>query len=244
MIIGCMGRPGCGKTTWLASMAVINDKRLRKNAWLEKHHFPKWLRYPCYDQIYSTEPITGCIIIKPADVGAFKPLPNSAFLLAEAGCDFSNRMFKSIPKYSTDFFAQHRHYSCDIFFESQSVDVDKKLRDRCAILYIMRKSRIFSGISFMQRVRYDVDIDEVTHDLVDAYYVAKGIWRPLSYLFGSSKIFYRRPFYHAFDTYHQGLVFTRPAPVARYGDLMPDKEVKSDNGSADRTSDPGQPGPH
>lgn len=220
MIVGTFGRPGSGKTTWLASIVVKNDQRIKFNSILDKLHFPKIFRFRVYDQIYSTEPIKGCYIITPQDLGLFKPFPNSAILLSEAGCDFSNRMFKSIPKYSTDFVAQHRHYSCDIYFESQAVDLDKKIRDRVAYLYIIRKSMIFPDVSWMQRVGYDVDVDEQTHDLVEAYSIAKGLLKVVSYLVGRSKLFYRRPYYKAFDTHYQGLKFQRPTGdyTRRYGD--------------------------
>lgn len=121
MIVGVFGKPGSGKTTYLASICV----KARFKRWL-KTTLPACLaKFIKIGDIYSTEPMSGTILIDPYDIGTFCPAPYSIFLIHEAGCSFNNRSFKSIPKHCTDFFAQHRHYLCDIYYDSQTVDIDK-----------------------------------------------------------------------------------------------------------------------
>lgn len=209
MIIGFIGKPRSGKTTFLASYVAKNEFYHKLNKLLHFKAFPE------YDVIYSSEYIKGTVHIKPYDVGRFKPTPNSLIILGEAGVYFSNREFKNVPKECLDFFSLHGHYHCDIVWDSQTVDVDKKLRNRTECMYIVKKGRIFSWNSYARLISYDVDVDNESHDIVEGFSIAKGLWKVLAYLTRANKVLWRTPLYKFFDSYSQPLHFSLVDPALK-----------------------------
>lgn len=73
--------------------------------------------------------IAGVRLISAADLSNFVPVPRSSVYLDEVGISFDNRNFKSFPPGLRDFFKFQRKYRCKIVMNSQSYDVDKKIRD-------------------------------------------------------------------------------------------------------------------
>lgn len=205
MIIGYFGKPRSGKSTVLASYAAKNNLRQSVNNLLGRLRFPKFIRLRCYDCIYSTEMIKGTLRIAPYDIGLFDPGPNSLIILGEAGTYFNNRLSSKIPSYCTDFFALHGHYGCTIIWDSQSVDVDKKLRNRTEYLYHIRKGRILPFLTFQRRIWYDLTVDNDSKDLVEGYSISSGLLKPLHYLIGVNKILFRPLYYRYFDSYNRPL---------------------------------------
>lgn len=204
MIIGYIGKPRSGKTTALAYMVA---KDLVKQKINNLVHFPL-LR--TYSAIYSTEYIEGTIHIEPFDVGAFEPPDNALFIIGEAGVSFNNRNSKMIPEHCTAFFALHGHYKATIVWDSQTVDVDKKLRNRTHYLYYVTKGLF--GMSYLKRIQYGVTVDNESHDLVEGYQIDRGIMKVIGYICGWNKILWRRWFYRLFDSFAKPLKFRKPAP--------------------------------
>lgn len=209
MIIGFFGKPRSGKTTALASFVAKSQMYSRINIFLDKIHFPKRFRFCAYDAIYSTEYIKGTIAIHPYDIGLFDPGVNSLIVIGEAGTYFNNRLSSKIPTWCTDFFALHGHYGCTIVWDSQTVDVDKKLRNRTELMYHVRKGRLFPWLSFQRRIWYDVTVNNDNHDLCEGYSISSGLIKPLHYLIGINKILFRPLFYRWFDSFSKPLVMRK-----------------------------------
>lgn len=68
-------------------------------------------------------------IIKADDLKKFYPVENSVLFLDEVGLTWSNRDFKNFDKGLTEFFKLQRKCKCIVYMNSQSFDVDKKIRD-------------------------------------------------------------------------------------------------------------------
>lgn len=193
MIYGIFGKPGTGKTTYLAFLS----RKLRK-------------KHPV---IYCTEEIKGTILIKPEEIAFFEPAPGSVFLIDEIGTIFNSRDFKKLSIQVRDFFAWHRHYSTDIYWVSQTVDVDKTIRNRTAAVYQLKKC--FFGFSSVERIFYDLTVDENTHDLVEGYFLQKPLVKIFGYLFGINRLFFRPFYYRLFNSYSKPMTFPLPAPVKK-----------------------------
>lgn len=217
MIIGFFGKPRSGKTTALASIVAKSQFFSKINSILDRLHVPKGLhflfirlsfRFPAFDKIYSTEFIKGTIMIRPYDIGKFDPGENSLIVLGEAGTYFNNRLSSKIPSWCTDFFALHGHYGCTIIWDSQTVDVDKKLRNRTELLYHVRKGRFLRQFSFQRRIWYDVTVNNDTQDLCEGYSISSGLMKPIHYLLFINKILYRPLFYRYFDSFNKPIVMS------------------------------------
>lgn len=73
--------------------------------------------------------IPGVRIFNAHDLDSFAPPPKSSIYIDEVGIMFDNRNFKSFPAGVRDFFKLQRKYKCKVTMNSQSFDVDKKIRD-------------------------------------------------------------------------------------------------------------------
>lgn len=70
------------------------------------------------------------------DLGDFVPEANSLLILSEVGTKFDKRNFKDFKPSLRDFFVFQRKYKVVCFMDSQSYDVDLKIRDRCDGMYL------------------------------------------------------------------------------------------------------------
>lgn len=198
MIIGYFGRQRSGKTTFLANYVRKNDRRKKINAFCRRFFRFKKDFLRTYSEIYSTDYIRGAIKIRPQDVGLFLPKENSLFLFPDAGTYFNNRRSKSIPNYTIDFFSDCSHMGIDIIWDSQTVNVDKVLRERSWMLYIVRR---FFHWSFTQCIRFKIDILNETKKPDDIYTKPGFLFQFLDLLLHRNYILYRPFVYDYFDSY-------------------------------------------
>ena len=197
MITIYFGKPRAGKTTVLASIVQQNKRRL----WL-KHKlgfFGRFVR--CYDQVYSNEPtLQDTILVKVADLGKWCMPVNSLVLIDEAGLELSNRDWKSLSPHLKALAALHGHRGVDIVLASQTVDIDISFRQRCHQMYLVSK-RAF-GRSLIEPISYSIDVDNETHQLIEAYAKPSGLrWLISLLLPGGVRFFRRRRWYKYFDSY-------------------------------------------
>lgn len=192
MIYGFIGKPRSGKTTFIANIVRMNERHKKLNELL------RFDLFHTYDKIYSTDYIRGTIKIDPYDIGKFKPEEGSCFLIPEAGVWFNNRLYKLVPKHCQDFFAMHGHYACDIYWDSQTVNVDKRLRNNCQSLYLVNRIACFSRCV---RVVYYITVDNNTHDLVEGYKIPGLFMKIIDFFWGHYKILYRPLVYDYFDSF-------------------------------------------
>lgn len=192
MIVGYFGKPRHGKTTFLANYVRLNNRHRKINKVL---HFQL---FHVYDYIYSTDYIRDTIQIPVYDIGLFKPPENSLFLIHEAGVYFNNRNHARTPAHCLNFFALHGHLGCDIVYDSQSANVDLQLRNKSEYVYFVRK---LSHWSYATRIRYEFDVDNETHDIVEGYTKPGLLGKLLDFFFGKFKILYRPFCYDYFDSW-------------------------------------------
>lgn len=106
------GKKGAGKSTLMVSRML----RDLKHGW---HVYTDM----------SDCVVPGVRIINSDDLGKFIPEPGSSLYLDEAGIKFDNRNYKNFPPELRDFFKYQRKYKCKVCMNSQSFDIDKKIRD-------------------------------------------------------------------------------------------------------------------
>lgn len=110
-LVFVFGKKGSGKSCLLVNTLLKYKKK----------------GYVCYTDMPVNIPDVR--IIKADDLKQFRPVENSAIFLDEVGLTWSNRDFKNFDKGLTEFFKLQRHYRCVVYMNSQSFDVDKKIRD-------------------------------------------------------------------------------------------------------------------
>lgn len=91
--------------------------------------------------IYSDIPalnIPGVRQINAKDLDDFAPTSDSVLFLDEVGITFDNRKFKTFSDGARDFFKFQRKYKVIVFMNSQSFDVDKKIRDLVDKYYLIQ----------------------------------------------------------------------------------------------------------
>lgn len=133
------GKKGSGKSTLLTKIAYENLKK----------GIP----------VYSTEDISilvkdkkthkkvtvSTIPLEPASIYAYSFPAGSVILIDEASLLWSNRDFKSLDKRVIQWFQLQRKYKVTVHLFSVSFDIDKKIRDLCDEMYIVKKfARVWS----------------------------------------------------------------------------------------------------
>lgn len=141
-LIFIFAKKGQGKSTLLTKMALQHLKR----GW----------------DVYSTEPIPGCHLIAPEDIGYFEFPWHSLVVIDEIGMIWDNRNFKSFKPEVRDWFKLQRHRKIKVICASQSFDVDKKIRDLADDMYLLQKK--FRVFSYGKRILKILDITEATGD--------------------------------------------------------------------------------
>lgn len=111
-LIFIFGKKGAGKSLYMVKQMM---KYLKKG----------WTVYTDIDNCN----LPGVRIMNALDLSKFAPVENSAIFLDEAGILFDNRNFKNFNSGLRDFFKLQRKYKCRVFLNSQSFDIDKKIRD-------------------------------------------------------------------------------------------------------------------
>ncbi len=132
------GKKGCGKTTHICKWSM---KFLKKGV-----------------PVYTTEYIPGTYHIDYNDIGRVQFPRGSVIFVDEVGMIWDNREFKNFSKDVRNYFKLQRHYGHTVYLYSQCFDIDKKLRDLCDELYIMKS--YFNCISVCKRIKKDLTIVE------------------------------------------------------------------------------------
>ena len=215
----------------IAKSKIYKFAQEHMDNWYGRFIYNTFFKKNFYDVIYSTDPtFQDTIEITYEDLGMWKPTPNSVLILEEAGIGLSSRSYKTLTKESKRFAAMHRHCFCDLLLISQTVDIDKAYRQRSHLLFMIEKSFLFPQFTSLRRIIYSVDVDEQTHDLVDAYSKLKGLPYLLEILFNSargklkkqqfpfvrSRVMWRRPWYDYFDSFVDDFEYPMEDPYITY----------------------------
>lgn len=107
------GKKGAGKSTLMVHHMLRDLKR-------------GWIVYTDIQDVT----IPGVRIIESSQLlSNFVPEPGSSLYLDEVGISWDNRNYKTFDPGIRDFFKLQRKYKCKVTMNSQSFDVDKKIRD-------------------------------------------------------------------------------------------------------------------
>lgn len=209
MIYIYFGKPRSGKTTALARIVALNNRKLEI---IKRFPFLKKILNP-YSVIYSTDPsIKGTTLISYKNLGKWCPEEHSCFLLCEAGIGLNNRAWKDLSPDAKELFAMHGHNKCDMYADSQTVDIDISFRDRCERFYSVRKLRLLRSCSLLIPIWFDIDVNDTTQKVEECYKRPRGLRLFFMILFGAAKIIYRPRYYRFFDSYCWDKKFIFPGP--------------------------------
>lgn len=150
MIDVYFGLPGCGKTTYLTKLALKGLKR--------------------YNYVFANTPVIGTRFLSSDDLmklGIYTIPENSLLLIDEAGIDFNNRSYKSLPKNLIYFLKMHRHYKIDIIIFSQSYeDMDITFRRLSNQYYYLKRLGPFT---LARKIRPILHIDKERKEILEGY---------------------------------------------------------------------------
>lgn len=198
------GLPGAGKSTFAAYLAAQCNKESLLVRFARKHYdendiFKKivdtgklgFVNLRMHTDVYSNVPILGAYEIDSrTDVG-FNQFSNGKLIIDEAGIDYNNRSYKSMPKETIKWFKLHRHYKMSVDVFSQSFeDMDVTLR-RLAYRYYLVKKSLIPNVICIRRIRRRIGINQDTHQIEDQYEFV---------MFGTKRI-YAPSYYKYFDSY-------------------------------------------
>lgn len=197
MIVIYYGKPRSGKTTALARIVKRNNIKRAVSRVLP--FMSRFLRP--YSNIYCTDSsMKHTTYISYENLGRWRPEDHSAFILAEAGIGLNNRNWKALSDDAKELFAMHGHANCDIYADSQTVDIDITLRERAEKFYSVRKIGR-SQFSLLIPIDFDIDVNDVTQKIEECYQRARGLKMVFLILFGRIKIMYRPLYYKYFDSW-------------------------------------------
>lgn len=179
------GPKGSGKTTLETKLAV----KYMKKGW----------------HVYSDLPelfVPGIRFYKSKDLGEFVPEANSLLIIGEAGVKFDKRHFKTFPPELRDFFVFQRKYKVVCYMDSQTFDVDSKIRDRVDGMYLLQNiGRVFS---IARRIGKKVTLVQSTAEsnsrIAEDLYFMSPFWWHFTYIphwvnmFDSGAIIDKKPY--------------------------------------------------
>lgn len=129
-LIFLFGKKGSGKSTFMVRLMLQHIKR-------------GWTVYTNMRDVI----IPGVRLFDAQDLSTCTPEEHSVLFIDEAGLIWDNRNYKSFSSGLTEFFKLQRKYKCKVYINSQSFDVDKKLRDLTDIMYLQSNIGNVIGIT-------------------------------------------------------------------------------------------------
>lgn len=173
MIDYYFGVMGAGKTTVAVALARKALKQGKK--------------------VFCNFPVKDTYSYNVADLGVHL-IEDALIIIDEAGIEFNNRFFRSMPKEAISFFKYSRQYRCDIVVLSQChEDTDITIR-RLANRFFWVKKSIF-GFTRVVSLHRQLYIDDKTQQLTYGF-------KPLS-IFDNifCKYYYRPKYYKHFNSW-------------------------------------------
>lgn len=125
-----IGLPGSGKTTEMTKQAIMHTR----GSFIQRLLKVK----PRFQTVYANMYLPNSFEFEADDLGKFKVPEDTLMIVDEAGIYFDSRKFKTFSNYARDFLKLHRQHKVKMIFASQSTDVDKKIRDICDEIWIMK----------------------------------------------------------------------------------------------------------
>lgn len=123
------GKKGAGKSLWMVREMM-------------KLHRRGWNIYTDMEDVN----LPYARLVKLKDLEICQPEPHSAIFLDEVGISMDNRNFKSFPPGLRDFVKYSRKMKIKLYMNSQTYDVDKKVRDTVDRLILLKSVGGFLSI--------------------------------------------------------------------------------------------------
>ena len=183
MIRTFFGSPGVGKTTLACKFAKLKLRKYQ-NTFLN------------FDNT-----VPGCGTADLNGLGEWTFPDYSSIGIDEAGIDFNNRAYKTLPKPLIAWLKKHRHYRCNVDVFSQSwEDMDITIRRLSNELWYMSK---IGPWTLCRRVYKRVTVNKDTEQIIDGYRMASMLWLiiwplQLGWPFDKKFTLTFRPFYYRF----------------------------------------------
>lgn len=136
------GKKGSGKSTFMVKQMLKYQKR----GWI------------IYTDMQDCIIPNVRIIHSASELEHFTPEKNSMLALEEVGISFDNRNFKKFPEGLRDWFKFERKYKVCVWQNSQSYDIDKKIRDCVDGMYL--QSNISNCIGITRPIRKTVTLTQ------------------------------------------------------------------------------------
>lgn len=143
-LIFIFGKKGSGKSCLMINRLL----HYKKKGWI------------CYTDMPVNIPDVR--IINANDLKNFYPEENSALFLDEVGLTWDNRSFKTFDKGFTEFFKFQRKCKCIVYMNSQSFDIDKKIRD--VTDHMILQTNLGNVISISRPIRRSITLTEPTSE--------------------------------------------------------------------------------
>ena len=156
MIRVFFGKPGCGKTTFGVKQAVKHRKK-----------FSSYLNF--------AHSVPDSFVFDTDELGLWTFERNSYVGIDEAGIEYNNRSYKTMPKYTIKWFKLYRHYgikTLDVFSQSWD-DMDVTIRRLADQLWLMYR---FGPWTLCRRVYKRITVDKQTEQIIDGYRMASMLW--------------------------------------------------------------------
>lgn len=130
------GKKGSGKSLYMVKKMLY----YKKKGW----------------NIYTDMPVNidGVYLINQSDLAEFTPKRNSAVFLDEVGITMSNRDYKTMPKGKIEWFKLQRKYRCVVYMNSQSYDIDKKIRELVDGMFLF--NQLFNCIAIVRPIHRSI----------------------------------------------------------------------------------------
>lgn len=127
------GKKGSGKSTLLSKLAYENLKKGHQV------YSQEVMSFKIRTKAFHKKVILSTIPFEPSHIYDYSFPYGSVILIDEASLLWSNRDFKNFDKKIVNWFQQQRKCKVSVHLFSVSFDIDKKIRDLCDEMYIVRK---------------------------------------------------------------------------------------------------------
>lgn len=141
------------------SLTFIFGKKGSGKSCLMIHDMKRYLRrgWTVYTDMQDCL-LPGVRIINADDLKSFTPVNNSFLALEEVGITFDNRNFKNFDSGFRDFFKFQRKYRVRCIMNSQSFDIDLKIRS--VVDSMILQTNILNCISISRPIRRSITLTE------------------------------------------------------------------------------------
>lgn len=144
-LIFIFGKKGSGKSTYMVKEMLLHLKN-------------GWTVYTNMDEVS----IPGVRVFDVEQLKSCCPDEHSVLFIDEAGLVWNNRGYKSFDSGYTEFFKLQRKYKCKVYVNSQSFDVDKKIRDLTDSMVLQTSIGNIIGVS--RPIVRSIKLTEATAD--------------------------------------------------------------------------------